>query len=371
MATNTLIIDGDYPMANGAIDSQRDLTLPIEQARAPENLNSWFGWQDDGIMATLPEMRKGGIAAALVKVAVCVKKPGHPHGEYRSKENAHAAARGQLAYYKLLEAQDEAAILDNSENFAAHMETWEEATDYDDLPVGMVLGMEGADAITWPEQVHDWYADGLRVISLSHYGVSYYSHGTGTGTTGGLTPMAKPLLQGMSDLGMILDVTHTSDQSVREEFELFDGPALASHQNCRALVPGERQQPDDILLEVIRRGGVIGSSMDTWMLNKYYSIDWKTIGHKRRDVFPSPLVTLEDLVDHMDYVCQLAGNSHHAGIGGDTDGQGGSDGAPHDVDTVADYQKIGDILDRRGYTQEDIENIMYKNWQRFFEKWLP
>ena len=73
----------------------------------------------------------------------------------------------------------------------------------------------------------------------------------------------------------------------------------------------------------------------------------------------------------MDYVCQLAGNSLHAGIGGDTDGQGGSDGAPHDVDTVADYQKIADILDRRGYTQEDIENIMYKNWQRFFEKWLP
>ena len=371
MATNTLIIDGDYPMAVGGIDAQRDLTLPIEQARAPENLNSWFGWQDEGIMATLPEMRKGGIAAALVKVAVCVKKPGHPHGEYRSKENAHAAGRGQLAYYKLLEAQNETTILDTSEGFTTHMDKWEQATDYDDLPVGMILGMEGADAITWPEQVHDWYADGLRVISLSHYGVSYYSHGTGTGTTGGLTPMAKPLLQAMSDLGMILDVTHTSDQSVREEFEQFEGPVLASHQNCRAIVPGERQQPDDILLEVIRRGGVIGSSMDTWMLNKYYSIDWKTIGFKRHEIFPSPLVTLEDLVDHMDYVCQLAGNSHHAGIGGDTDGQGGADGAPHDVDTVADYQKIADILDRRGYTQEDIENIMYKNWQRFFEKWLP
>ena len=235
----------------------------------------------------------------------------------------------------------------------------------------MILGMEGADAITWPEQVYDWYAEGLRVISLSHYGVSYYSHGTGTGTTGGLTPMAKPLLQAMSDLGMILDVTHTSDQSVREEFELFDGPVLASHQNCRGIVPGERQQPDDILLEVIRRGGVIGSSMDTWMLNKFYSIDWKTIGFKRHEIFPSPLITLEDYVDHMDYVCQLAGNSLHAAIGGDTDGQGGSDGAPHDVDTVADYQKIADILDRRGYSQEDVENIMYKNWQRFFEKWLP
>ena len=73
----------------------------------------------------------------------------------------------------------------------------------------------------------------------------------------------------------------------------------------------------------------------------------------------------------MDHVCQLAGNSKHAAIGGDTDGQGGSDGAPDDVDTVADYQKIADILAHRGYSSSDVENIMYKNWQRFFEKWLP
>ena len=96
MTTNTLIIDGDYPMAVGGIDAQRDLTLPVEQARAPAALNSWFKWQNDGIMATLPEMRKGRVAAALVKVAVCVKKPGHPHGEYRTKENAHAAAEDSL-----------------------------------------------------------------------------------------------------------------------------------------------------------------------------------------------------------------------------------------------------------------------------------
>ena len=75
-------------------------------------------------------------------------------------------------------------------------------------------------------------------------GVSYYSHGTGTGTDGGLTDLGKPLLKEMDSLGMILDVSHTSDQSVREELEVFGGPVLASHQNCRAIVPGERQQPE-------------------------------------------------------------------------------------------------------------------------------
>ena len=119
-------------------------------------------------------------------------------------------------------------------------------------------------------KVHEWYDDGFRVISLSHYGVSSYSHGTGTGTgtgtDGGLTPEGPQLLKEMDSLGMILDVTHTSDQSIREELDIFDGPVLASHQNCRALCSGERQFPDEILNRIIERGAVIGASMDTYMI---------------------------------------------------------------------------------------------------------
>ncbi|MBM3933099.1 MAG: peptidase M19 [SAR202 cluster bacterium] len=373
--SSMLIIDGDYPMAIGALDMARDLRKPIDEVRRapriPALTTSRSGLADVGTMATLPEMRKGRIAAALVKTVACVLKPGHPHGEFRSYESAYAGAMGQLYYYRILEKQGEAKILATSKQFADHMKIWESATDYEKLPVGFVIGMEGADAISWPDQVHEWHADGLRVISLSHYGVSKYSHGTGTGTDGGLTPDAKPLLKNMEKLGMILDVTHTSDASVRQEFEKFDGPALASHQNCRAIVPGERQQPDDILKEVIRRGGVIGSSMDTYMLNKHYQLNWASTSiPARRAVYPSELITIEDVADHVDYVCQLAGSSKHAAIGGDTDGQGGSDGAPHDVDTVADYQKLAGILEKRGYKRADIENVMYRNWQRFFEKWL-
>ena len=80
---------------------------------------------------------------------------------------------------------------------------------------------------------------------------------------------------------------------------------------------------------------------------------------------------MENYVDHIDYVCQLAGDSLHSAIGGDTDGQGGMIGAPNEIDTVADYQKIVQILEQRGYENEDIENIMYKNRQRFFELYLP
>ena len=112
----------------------------------------------------------------------------------------------------------------------------------------------------------------------------------------------------------------------------------------------------------------MGHSMDTWMMYRE-GVDWANIP-PRRDVFPETAVTLEDYVDHIDHVSQIAGNTLHSAIGGDTDGQGGAQGAPHEVDTIADYQKIAEVMDRRGYKQKDIENVMYRNWQRFFEKWL-
>ena len=366
-----LIIDGDYPMATGALFWDRDLSWELSRIRTAERgIVKNGGWPDAYAMASLPEMRKAQIAAALVKVVSCVKRPGHPHGEYRTQNLAYAASMGQLAYYRLLASQGEAAILGTREAFASHVDAWSIATDYSELPVGFVIGMEGADAIVWPEQVHEWWDNGLRVVSLSHYGFSAYSHGTATGTDGGLFPPARPLLEEMDKLGMILDVSHTSDASVREELEIFGGPLLASHQNCRAVTPGERQQPDDILKAVIDRGGVIGASMDTWMIYKG-GLDWSGRIPSPWEVFPRESVTLEDYVDHIDHVCQLAGSSEHAAIGGDTDGQGGVPEAPFEIDTVVDYQRVAEVLSARGYKDDDVENVMYRNWQRFFEKWLP
>ena len=364
-----LIIDGDYPMSYGAIERSRDLTLPIDQVRSRAREAYADGeWYDEGVMASLPEMRNARVAVALVKIVSCVRRPGHPHGDVDTDVHSYASGRGQLGYYRILEAMGESRILESRDDFSNHMRVWSDAAEYDDLPVGMVLGMEGADAITWPQQVHEWYESGLRVISLSHYGVSRYSHGTGTGTDGGLMPGADELLREMDSLGMILDVSHTSDESVRRELDIFTGPVLSSHQNCRALCPGERQMPDDLLERIIKRGAVIGHSMDTYMIWPHES-DWANIPPKRP--FAVEDVTLEDYVNHIDHISQLAGNSLHSAIGGDTDGQGGADGAPFEIDTVSDYQKIADILERRGYKQDDIENVMYRNWQRFFETALP
>ena len=374
-----LIIDGDYPMAHGAMELDRDLTLTIEDVRAAEpGISADPLWPDADTMASLPEMRRGGIAVALVKVVGRIRRPGSPVPSYRTGDLAYAAAQRYLAYYRILEKRGEARILQTRQSFAEHMRIWEaeaeaeSATateDRGDLPVGMVLGMEGADPILWPEHVHEWWDSGLRVVSLAHYGISTYAHGTSTGTEGGLLPPARELLREMEAAGMILDLTHSSDESVRQSLDLFSGPVLASHQNCRALVPGERQFPDELLRAIIERGGVVGVSMDTWMLYRA-GVDWDNIP-PRRSVFTLEEVTLDDLADHIDHLCQLAGDARHAAIGGDTDGQGGKDGAPLEVDTVADYQKVSEVLERRGYGTEDIAAVMHGNWQRFFETWLP
>ena len=369
-----LIFDGDYPMTFGALDLNRDLTLPLEQARALPDQADNTSCPNRGIMATLPEMRRGNIAAALVKIVGRIKRESSPLWGYNSGDIAYAVAQGHLAYYRILERRGEAQIITNRAELVEHIAAWKRVdtsgSNTDHLPIGMVLGLEGADPILRPEQVNEWWASGLRVISLTHYGVSSYAHGTGT--PGGLTPQAKPLLHEMEKVGMILDLTHIADEGFWQALNLFSGPVLASHQNCRTLVPGERQFSDAQLQAIIERGGVIGASMDTWMLYADGNLDWANTGAaSRRDLFPREAITLDHVADHIDHVCQLAGNAQHAAIGGDTDGQGGVDGAPHGVETVADYQKLAYILAERGYYQDDIANIMYRNWQRFYEQWLP
>ena len=368
-----LIIDGDYPMAL-AVRMNRDLTLPIDQVRsAPTLPGGRPARADSETMASLPEMRRGGVAAALVKVVVDQHRDGAPMpGGPRSDALSYALGQGQMAYYRILETRGEARILRTSSDVREHMQQWENAESYEDLPVGFFLGMEGSDPILWPKQVHEWYDDGLRIISLGHYGPARYGHGTGTGLDGGLFEDGPELLREMDSLGMILDVTHTADESVRQALDIFMGPILASHQNCRALVPGERQMSDELLKRCLERGAVIGASMDTWMLTRNVEKDWSGQRAERREALFKPEdVTLEDVVDHIEYVCEMAGDTLHASIGGDTDGQGGAIGAPYDVDTVADYQKIAVILGERGWDTDDVENVMWRNWQRYFEENLP
>ena len=232
---------------------------------------------------------------------------------------------------------------------------------------GVILTMEGADPIVEPEQLHDWHALGLRTLMLAHFGKSFYAHGTPTSSAdnphdvdGPLTDFGRALLPIMQTLGMPLDLTHTADRTFAEAADLFEGRIYSSHTACRAIADMPRNHSDEQLMQIIDRGGVIGLPMFNHFLNAAYEED-----------SPKEMVGYEHVANHIDHICQLAGNAEHVGIGSDADGGFGKEHMPAELDTHRDIIKLGEVLSQRGYSDDDIAGIMQGNWLRFFSETLP
>ena len=346
-----LMIDAHLDLAMNALTWDRNLDLGVHDLRKAEAGLSEKG-RGQGT-TSLPEMRRAEIVVCCATLIDRTARPNSPAAGSACQEISYAKAQGQLAYYRLLEAQGKARILTDWRSLQSHFMGWQKQGAVE--PLGFILSMEGADPIVWPEQVPSWWGDGLRVVSLSHYGVSAYAHGTGT--DGGVTELGKALLREMDSVGMVLDVTHLSDQAFWEVLDIFEGPVLASHNNCRALVPGDRQFSDEQLRAVIGRGGVIGVALDAWMLYPGW-VKGET---------SNAVVSMEAVADQITHICQVAGDAGHVGIGSDLDGGYGTEQCPRDLDTIADLQKIPDILRTRGLGEDDVEAIMHGNWLRFFQ----
>ena len=198
---------------------------------------------------------------------------------------------------------------------------------------GYLLSLEGADSIVDISYLQKAYDSGLRAVGPAHYGPGTYAHGTNS--VGGIGTKGRELLKEIQRLGIILDVTHLCDLSFWET----------------------------MVKEIIGRKGVIGVVLDAWMMTPRWERGVSTP--------ESANVSLEQIIDNIDHICQLAGNTNHVGIGSDLDGGFGKEQGPADVDTIADLQKISGLLEKRGYSNNDIEKIMNGNFITFLEKNLP
>lgn len=352
-----LIFDAHLDLAWNALDWNRDLRKPVAEIRAGEQGMTGKGYGCNTV--SFAELRRGKVAFFIATLLARLMRPTGLSAvqRYTTMEAAYAAAHGQLAYYRALAQQGLLRWIKDVPSLDAHLDAWTRQ-DNGNAPLGFILSMEGADPVLFPEQVHEWWQHGLRIIGPAHYGVSPYAHGTGT--EGGLFPLGPRLLQEMEKVGMILDVTHLSDQCFDEALDLYGGPVLASHHNCRALVPDQRQLSDDQIQRLVARGAVIGAALDAWML----SPGWVR-GQSRPD---QAGVRLDTMLDHIDHVCQLAGNANHAALGTDLDGGFGTEQSPSDLDTIADLRRLPGMLRRRGYPEPDVANILHGNWIRFFRQ---
>jgi len=346
------IFDVHLDLSMNAMEWNRDLRWSVADIRKSEN--GMTDKPDRGNnTVSFEAMRKGNIGLCVAtQIARYVHKENSLPG-WNSPEQAWAQTQGQLAWYRAMEADGQLKQITNSLELKEHRNNWKKNSK--NTPIGYILSLEGADSIVNLDYLEKSYEQGLRAIGPAHYGPGTYAFGTNS--VGGIGQKGKGLLKEIERLKLILDATHLCDQSFWETMKVYNGPVWASHNNCRTFVDHNRQFTDEQLLELINRKAVIGLVFDATMLVPNWE---RGVSHPTNTD-----VTLAHAVQNIDHICQLAGNSLHVGIGSDLDGGFGNEQGPSDVDTIADLQKIPQVLTNKGYTLEDIENIMHKNFIRF------
>ena len=352
------IADAHLDLAMNAMEWNRDLSQPIDNIRARE-----LGQTDkpDRGLGTLSfgEMRRGGVGLCVATQIARYVAPGNPMSGWHSQEQAWAMTRAQLAWYRAMEERGHLRQIRDRDGLQQHLSDWQ--TGHTDAPLGYVLSLEGADSLVTLSHLERAYSEGLRAIGPAHYGPGVYAQGTDA--TGDLGPRGRELLKAMERLGMILDVTHLCDDSLRDALDHFGGRVWASHSNCRTLVPYNRQLSDDHIRELVGRGAVIGVAFSGWMLVRGWVYGESTPAQHG--------LTLSSVVDHIDHICQLAGSVRHCAIGSDLDGGFGRDQCPVDVSTIADLPLLAVKLAERGYSADDVALIMHGNVVRFLSEALP
>ena len=355
-----LIIDAHLDLAWNALQWNRNIQHSVYTIRTGESQLSGPG-RGQGTVA-LPEMRQGRIALCFATLLARSTGRAIQNLDYSSPYQAFAIAQGQLAYYQALNEAGKVRLIANRQELEEHLTdwlAWEADTSLPQPAVGLVISMESADPVLGPEQLPAWKEAGVRIIGPAHYGPGRYAGGTSTEL--GLAFEGRQLLREMERRGILLDLTHLSDEAFWEAMDCFGGFVLASHNNCRALVPHQRQLDNKQIHAIIERDGAIGVALDNWMLRAGWA----------RGAKEYERVTLAHVADHIDHICQLAGNSRHAGIGSDLDGGFGREQSPSDLDTIADLQHLTELLSKRGYSDSDIAAIMHGNWLRILRGAWP
>jgi membrane dipeptidase len=386
-----LLIDAHQDLAWNMLSFGRDYTRSAVETRQIEKQTNSIAPEKNGD-ATLgwPEYQRGHVAVVFstLYVSPAKQKMGDWDTEfYRDYSEAHALYMKQVDLYHRLtdEHPDKFRLIQNQNHLKDVLTQWDThhasnvtATDasappktqYADEenpspsgpPTGLVILMEGAEGVREPAELEEWWARGVRIIGLAWAGTRFCG---GTREPGPLTPDGYALLDGMASLGFTLDLSHMDAEAALQSLDTYPGTIIASHANAAALLkdfPTNRHLPDPVIRSLLERDGVIG----VVPANSFLKVGWRRQSGSRKEE-----VTLQHLIAHIDYICQLAGDAKHAGIGSDLDGGFGLQSVPAEINTIADLQKLAPMLSEKGYSDADIANIFGLNWQRILEKTLP
>lgn len=359
-----VLVDSHEDIAWNMLTFQRDYRLSASQIRQSEkgsiipvvNGDTMLGW---------PEYEKVNLAlifATLFAAPVRAKEGDWDVLTYKNSLEAGRLYRDQMDAYRQL--TDE-----NPQLFRAVFTRCQlndllslrnESAPGEKKPVGFVYLMEGADAIQEADEVIEWFESGVRIFGPAWYSTKYCG---GTTEPGPLTQDGVRLVKAIEGMDSILDISHMDERSVLDTYNHFHGKIIASHINPLTLMrsrASNRFLSDGVIIELAERGGVLG----VVPYNLFLDPQWKK-GDPRENV------SLSTFVDHIDYICQLLGNADHVGIGSDFDGGFGYQSTPFELDDISDMSLVIPLLEKKGYTHNDIARIFGINWLEYLQKNLP
>jgi membrane dipeptidase len=358
-----LLIDSHEDLALNMLTFGRDYTVSAAETRKREagtlvpqvNDDSLLGW---------PDYQRGNVAVVFSTLFAAPQR--YKLGEwdkqcYASDKEAHLLYSIQLDAYQRLVDEHPAQfqIIQSQSGIKTTLAHWQR-TDTDEHPVGLVILMEGAEGVREPGELEDWYQRGVRIIGPAWAGTRFCG---GTQEPGGLTREGFALLERMAEFQLTLDISHMDEKAALQALDTYSGAVIASHANALALLKdtnSNRHLTDRVLEGLLERDGMIG----VVPANGFLKPDWRETGGRSG-------VTLEDYVAQIDYMCQVAGDARHVGIGSDFDGGFGMQSVPIEIDTISDIRKIIPILQQKGYTEADTAAILGNNWLDHLQNTLP
>jgi membrane dipeptidase len=344
-----LIVDAHEDISFNSLVLGRDFLSSADDKRARERPpNPQAGIATIG----LPELLRANVRIVFASIwpAPCDFPGLEVSPCYKTREEAYAQSKNQLAYYFTLSKDPRIQLITARQDI-------DSVINADGKRLGVLMTIEGGDSIPTPHHVREWWASGVRIIGPAHRRTQYAG---GTGQPGPLTDAGRQLLSEMARMSMILDVSHMAEESFFQALDRYQGPVIASHSNCRVYVPTDRQLSDEMIELLVKRGGVIG----VVLYNDFLLADWKKNHRAKADV------TLATVVKHIRHICDVAGDTMHVGIGSDFDGGFGMESIPFEMDTAADLPRIAQALTEAHFADKEIDNILGGNWLRFLQESL-
>lgn len=359
MFSMTWIIDAHQDIAYESLLHRRDYKRPVAESRAAE-----AGNHDRQITLGYPEYRQAQIGIIFATVFLEKIRSGAREPqigiEYRTPDEFHRSVQTQIDFYQRWDDDPDRKfrLLRGRNAWNEQVSILNDPEQRETAPIGIILLIEGAEGLRSFADLDEYIDAGLRLIGPV-WGGGRWCACAWEDPRDGFTSEGYELLNAMNERGLILDVSHMNKKSAEQALTRYDRSVVATHCNCAALLKrteDQRHLHDETIRLIIERNGVIGVIPG----NEFLSSEWKPGGDRR-------LITLDTLANHIDHICQLAGNADNAALGTDFDGGFGYPDIPYEMNHIGDLGKIRDRLENRGYSASDIAKICHGNWRRIIE----